>query len=220
MSERVLRDLRSGFPHWQPDIMFDVGANTGQTARKMREIFPSARVHSFEPVPASFQQLSLQMAGEVTCHNFAFGSQSGQVEITATATSSGNSIQDAGKSRAPVVSVPVETGAAFCSMQNIDRLSFLKIDTEGHDLEVLVGFLPMLVERRVDAIQVEASMNALNRRHVQLSAFLGLLEPVQYYIYRIHDQHHEKHAKILRRCNVIFVGADLAVSGQRGKHAQ
>jgi hypothetical protein len=35
--------------------IFDVGANVGQSALKFQEAFPRARIHSFEPVSATYK---------------------------------------------------------------------------------------------------------------------------------------------------------------------
>lgn len=41
----------------QVEVIFDVGANIGQTASKFAQSFPKAKIFSFEPVTATFKQL-------------------------------------------------------------------------------------------------------------------------------------------------------------------
>lgn len=38
-------------------VIFDVGANTGQTVKKFREYFDRGTIHSFEPHPGAFAML-------------------------------------------------------------------------------------------------------------------------------------------------------------------
>ena len=47
-----------------PQIIIDIGANTGQTATEMRKIFPKASIYSFEPIPACFEKLNQSMKGD------------------------------------------------------------------------------------------------------------------------------------------------------------
>ena len=43
-------------PDWAPSLVFDVGANVGQTVADVVRRFPECKVHAFEPSPASFRQ--------------------------------------------------------------------------------------------------------------------------------------------------------------------
>jgi len=56
-------------------IIFDVGANTGQTLKLFKELWPESIIHCFEPIQEFYNDLvknSLKYE-EVSCHNFAFG---------------------------------------------------------------------------------------------------------------------------------------------------
>ena len=37
----------------------------------------------------------------------------------------------------------------FANLHNIDRIDFLKIDTEGHDYDVILGALEMLKQLKI-----------------------------------------------------------------------
>jgi len=53
----VGRDLQFLLDGKQLGVVFDVGANTGQTALSVRRNFIRSRIYSFEPVPSTFQEL-------------------------------------------------------------------------------------------------------------------------------------------------------------------
>ena len=56
-------------------IIFDVGANVGQTLDKFKKLWPESIIHCFEPITEFYDTLlknSLKY-DEVSCHNFAFG---------------------------------------------------------------------------------------------------------------------------------------------------
>lgn len=63
--------------------------------------------------------------------------------------------------------VPVTTLAAYADQCLLDDIALVKIDTEGHDLAVLRGAVPLLSAGRIAAIQFE-----YNHRWVFARAFL------------------------------------------------
>ncbi|MFP5478229.1 MAG: FkbM family methyltransferase [Alphaproteobacteria bacterium] len=71
-----------------------------------------------------------------------------------------------------LVEVQVRTGAEVLRELGAPRIDILKIDTEGHDYDVLIGFLPVIDQ--VDFIQMDAAMNPYDRTHVPLWRFEDL----------------------------------------------
>lgn len=62
--------------------VIDAGANKGQFAKMITDIFPEARIHSFEPLPQAFKQLKEWADKEnekVTVYNVALGEKDGEV---------------------------------------------------------------------------------------------------------------------------------------------
>ncbi|MGQ0699100.1 MAG: FkbM family methyltransferase [Panacagrimonas sp.] len=211
LRDPFLRDLRTALPQARLDVIFDVGANIGQSVRKYREAFPDALVHAFEPVAESYKRLSSSFATDarVRCERLAFSARrDGHAHVRAVGTSTVNHlILGAPRPGMPTEEVPLESGDAYCAEHGIERIDFLKIDTEGHDLQVVTGFADMLAQHRIDFLQVEASMNPLNERHVSLKKFVEMLEPMGYYLFGIYDQAREvrKGQIALRRSNPVFV---------------
>lgn len=50
---RLMR--RAGLKH---PLIVDVGANTGQSIKRFKSVWPTSVIHAFEPNPSTFQQLS------------------------------------------------------------------------------------------------------------------------------------------------------------------
>ena len=106
---------------------------------------------------------------------------------------------------APAMRVSVRTGDDFLAETGLPELDLLKIDTEGHDLQVLIGFTAALDRKAIRFLQVEAGMNATNLRHVPIQHFMQFLEPLGYHLYRIIGQMQEWDGPaILRRADLIF----------------
>lgn len=204
---------RQYLPDWTPQVIFDVGANIGQSAKAYARQFPAAALHCFEPSPDAFVQLVMATARfpNVTAHCLALGRVDATLALTQGRYSTLNRLLPAKAPRPDsAVPVPVRPGADLFHALNLARIDFLKIDTEGHDLEVLLGFLPVLGQ--VDFIQVEAGMNPYNSSHVPLRAFEDLLQPLGFQLFHIFDQKMEWKRggrPVLRRCNPVFINGRL-----------
>jgi FkbM family methyltransferase len=64
-----------------PSVVFDVGAHLGQTTLHFRKSFPTASIHSFEPVDENFKKLKLNTEGKrrIQINQLALGSSRGSV---------------------------------------------------------------------------------------------------------------------------------------------
>jgi FkbM family methyltransferase len=86
----VNRDIAQAFPSYEVAVVFDVGANFGQSALKYLAWYPSAVIHCFEPVGSNFNALKGNLSGwgRVRCLNLALGSASGNAEMVLEGASS------------------------------------------------------------------------------------------------------------------------------------
>ena len=141
--------------------VLDVGANVGQTATELLANFPDCTVHCFEPVRATFDVLrtALAAAPRATLVNAALGEAVGTSEILSCEDSLRSSMAfgEVGEI-APGTereTVQVDTVDSYCERHGIERLSLLKIDTEGFELPVLRGAERMLGDSRVDFVLAE-----------------------------------------------------------------
>ncbi|MCH9728620.1 MAG: FkbM family methyltransferase [Actinomycetia bacterium] len=203
------RDFGRFFRELEIENIFDVGAHHGESAIEYAALFPHARIDSFEPVRESFIELQRRTSRNprVHCHNFALGSRSENSKMDTTAGySSSFKISKDGNEK-----VTIKTAVDFCRQHHIDRVNFLKIDTEGFDLEVLRGAEPLIENRDIDLIQVEAGMNPENNFHVYFEHFTSYLHKYGYRIFGIYEQVSEPLARSakLRRSNIIFASPSL-----------
>lgn len=190
-------------------VVLDVGANVGKMTACYLEQFPNAKIWSFEPVSATCEVLRARFARElrVQVRHEALGSDEHTALIQAAGTSVGNMIVDREAPGGCYEHVSVATGDGFLAETGLPTVDFLKIDTEGHDLKVLMGFTAALHRRSIRLLQVEASMNSTNKRHVPIQDFMQFLEPLGYHLYRVTGQVEEYDRRgILRRADLIFWG--------------
>ena len=203
------RDLKRFYPEYVVSNIFDVGANSGQSAIEYSILFPRARIYSFEPVRKSYGELQQRTRKNplVSCHQLALGASKSVMKIdTSAGHSSMYAISNDGDEE-----VEVSTVVDFCRDHQIKHLNFLKVDTEGFDLEVVRGAAALIDEASIDFIQVEASMNPENTFHVYFTEFVTLLHHSGYRLFGIYDQTHEWQtgSPKLRRSNIVFASPAL-----------
>jgi FkbM family methyltransferase len=189
-------------------LFLDVGANRGQTAHEMRSTFQNATIHAFEPVPQTFEVLRSATADDpkIHAHSVALSAAKGTAIMTMAGTATSNKIVSTRTSR--TADVETTTGDEWCVENNIAKIDLLKIDTEGADLKVLVGFATLLREHAVEWVQVECSTTPDNDLHVPLGDFMAFLHPFGYGFAGLFDQR-TKMREVRRRgfwfANALFV---------------
>jgi FkbM family methyltransferase len=162
--------LKALFAHHGIGFAFDVGANAGQTYDFLREkIGFRGHVTSFEPNPEAFAILRerTKPGAKWQTIRVALGPSEGTQVLNLTKNSKFSSFLDphkvmngAGhtrKSRSSVSVHRVDRYVADAVSKKAPGRLFLKIDTQGYDLEVLKGlgdkFLPL-----VPIVQLELTM--------------------------------------------------------------
>jgi len=214
VGDDLVAAIRAELPGFDPETVFDVGANIGATAIFFTRAFPRATVFAFEPVAETFQVLieRTRAHSSVRAFNLALGRKRGRARMLIKRMSVANRVAEWRDSLKPSVPVTMTNGDAFCAEHGIARIGFLKIDTEGHDLEVLRGFRSLLQAHRIDLLETEVSMNPENRRHVRFEKVKAYLERRGYRLFLIHEQAREILAArkpMLRRVNAVFLSPKL-----------
>lgn len=174
-------------------ILFDVGANVGNYSLELAALYPDARIFAFEPNKSTFEKLTSRAGSfdNIECLNYGLGSKKGYLDmytyendlISEHASVYEKVLTDLHQSASLVKrQVPITTLQDFCEERSIDRIDFLKVDTEGFEYEVLSGAIEMIKQKRISAIQFEFNeMNVVSR--VFLKDFYELL--TGYDLYRI-----------------------------------
>jgi len=224
----LFRDLSNSLPDYEVKVVFDVGANVGQSAIAFLRQFSGSRIYCFEPVGPTFRRLEQTLRGEknAECFNVALGATSGDGTMALQAESEkaflyASPPSDAVNGGGAVQAVKVVTLDEFCDIHEIARIHYLKIDTEGGDVEVLKGASEMLAEQRIDLVEVEAGMNPGNERHQPFEALKQLLESQAYFLFGIYEQIPESLVKgpLLRRTNPVFLSDRMIQKSRRSRGA-
>ncbi len=181
------RWLRQAVISLQNPVIFDVGANIGEWTHNVLAINPSAVVHTFEPTPTSFEEISKRSyPSQVYHNNMGLGDETKSlVFYDYGGEHAHNSLyQRHDKPYQQQITISIDTLAHYCTQHAITRIHYLKIDTEGNDYRVLVGAKPLLEQGQIDMIQFEYGDNYLDAR-VFLKDIFDLIAPLPYSIYLI-----------------------------------
>lgn len=211
-------DLTRFFPTYKIDVVFDVGANVGDLASAYVIQFPHAHIFCFEPASHTYGILERKFKGNdrVSCFRKALGASESKATLILEGSSDMFYISDSLKEikigeKKDAESVVVTTLDSFCNANNIHYINYVKIDTEGYELEVLKGASGMLAAHSIDFIEVEAGMNPGNVRHVPMEILKDFFEKYQYVLFGLYEQVHEWPTKEphLRRANLIFLSRTM-----------
>lgn len=162
-------------------IVFDVGANFGQSISRFSLIFKNSEIYSFEPNKNNFKilkekfsqkkninicQLALSdIQQEKEFFMYPYGSSSFlKMDVNSTAFKRRQMSflnEEKNKSFETIDKVQTMTLDKFCEKNSIKNIDVLKIDTQGHESEVLNGSLNMLSKQNIKIVQYEDMNNFL-----------------------------------------------------------
>ena len=146
-------------------VLFDVGANVGDTCILLIKSFPNSNIYAFEPNNFAYNRLLKNVNGmDIKCFNIGFGERSEidmiyipDSDMKSESASFHKSLfrdfyNDSNIESFECEIMDIDT---FCTEHSIDFIDFIKIDTEGYEYLVLEGASRMLKENKIGTIQFE-----------------------------------------------------------------
>jgi FkbM family methyltransferase len=146
-------------------VVLDIGANDGLHTQKFLELFPSARIHAFEPDARAALQFKMNVADpRAPLYETAIGPHDGIAEFhvssglwpnapTATKTRYADGWDQSGSLRAPkthkqvwpwckfesTIQVPVTRLDSWAAAQNIGQVDLIWADVQGAERDLIAG---------------------------------------------------------------------------------
>jgi len=163
------RDLKK---QWILDFdiktILDIGANEGQFARLAREVFPDAKIYSFEPLPDCFAELKNALPGDENFFPFenAIGSREETLEFFRsfhTPSSSFLKMEDLHKEAFPEsqegqsaepIRVQVKPLDDVLDVENLGKNILVKIDVQGYEMEAIEGAKKILADAKIAILEM------------------------------------------------------------------
>lgn len=130
-----------------PYCIFDVGANTGQFLNMVlsRVDATQCRIHCFEPSPQAFALLEKTAQGHpsIVLNPMGLGREAG--EVTLYFNEPGSQIASLTKRRLDHLAIDFSQSQTvridmldhYCETRGVQKIDLLKVDVEGHELDVL-----------------------------------------------------------------------------------
>jgi FkbM family methyltransferase len=120
-------------------------------------------MHAFEPSRAAFSELQQRFGAQsgVKLNNFALGSEAGERPLYYDRAGSelgslyARQVGHHGTTFTGSELVRVRTLDEYCGAQAVQRIGLLKLDVEGHELEVLKGAVQMFEREAIDLVSFE-----------------------------------------------------------------
>lgn len=227
LGQNFFKDVANLLPGLKLEVIFDVGANIGETATAYCKSVPFATVYCFEPIASTFRILrdNTDSYSRIICEQLALGSAMQTAEMVTDGPHQMHHMKahptiPVDETSARHETVTVTTIDSYCTQEDISRIHLLKSDTEGFDMQVLIGAREMLERQAIDLIDVEVGMHPRNLRHVPFEEIKAFLQQRSYFVFGLYQQVSEWTEKKpqLRRVNAVFISETVITAyTNRGK---
>ena len=184
-----LKFLSTGNPS---PVIFDVGANDGETAESILEEFPSSRLFAFEPFHECFNILKGKFRNlpNVTVENLALGEEVTRKTLNVFNGNRMNSLLSLDPSPENMMrdnfhevskrEIIVSTLDSYCQSKGVNGIDILKVDTQGYDLNVLRGAQNLFANRNIRSILLEVNFVPMYQNQPSFSDLHSYLTEKQF----------------------------------------
>lgn len=202
-----------------PTVVFDVGAHLGQTTLHFHKKFKNAHIHSFEPVAQNFHKLARNIGNRdrLFVNEIALGSSVGTAFVNEGDSDLTHSISTSSPSdkTEDVQEVAVETIDWYVDRKKINDIGLLKIDTEGHEIEVLKGADTTIKSGRIKAIFAECDFCREDIQHTYFPDLLDYLSEKDFSFFGLYDVMHYGRNHGIGYCNALFLNGSTLPDNDR-----
>jgi FkbM family methyltransferase len=169
-------------------VIFDVGANIGQTAIEYNKIFDNPKLYCFEPFANSFDILSetTRINSETKSFKIAISNSTGKA-LLPSSDESQSYVRKEWVESLGSVSVDTITLDDFTKQQNIDKINILKMDIQGSELKALQGGGGLLQNHQIDIIYTEVLFVNLYDGQCFFCDIQNFLQDFGYQLYGLYD---------------------------------
>lgn len=181
-------------------IIFDIGANEGQSIERFLKINNNSSIHSFEPDKYTYNLLKekYQNYPNIKLNNIAIGNQKENKIFNVAAHSRNSSFLDLRANTNWIklrskelgispdnyikekIKVTIDTIDSYCEENSINHIDVMKIDTQLFEQEVLIGSKKMIESQKIDAIELEIVFSTTYEKYLCLSDLEKYLVPNNY----------------------------------------
>lgn len=208
--------------NYAPRTVLDIGANTGQFARLIREVLPAARIISFEPLAACFETLSRASIdlSPIDVYPFALGDADTTQVMYRNEFSPSSSLLPMERLHKDEMPCTATTFSEEIQIRRLDGLAgelkleeplCIKIDVQGYTEPVLLGGEQVI--KRAKAVVAEVSLLPLYRGETTFDRVFQILTEWGF-VYRgnVDQWYSERDGRILQ-CDCLFENVNAIPAG-------
>lgn len=198
-------------------VVFDVGANNGQSIEVFLKIFKNPHVFSFEPNHKLYKILHNKYKNNPHVYIFpdALGSEKGKKTLYVYKADVLSSLKPIEQNIAnpfnneildDTLTCDVVSLDTFVESNNITCIDLLKIDTQGYEFEVLSGAKNSLRAGLIKSIYIEINFVELYKDQSPPLLIFDLLFSLKFKLVGLYDL--DRPNKYIRWCNALFTLVD------------
>ncbi|MFC5413070.1 FkbM family methyltransferase [Larkinella bovis] len=198
----------------QIDLVFDIGANTGQYAQRIRALGYRGEIVSFEPMDEAYQQLKGKAKSDPhwnTVHT-GLGDYDGTAVINVSTNSYSSSILDILPLHLESAPESIYARQELITVKRLDSLIdqyykpgrnlFVKIDTQGFERQVFEGCLNSL--EKIKGFQMELSLQPLYKGETLMQEMLDILKQFKFKLKLLDNGHRSDRTGELLQVEAYF----------------
>lgn len=201
--------------HLAVDVVFDVGANSGQYGAELRRHGFAGRLVSFEPLAEPFALLQERAGrdGAWVAVHAAVGEAEGQATVNVAGNSLSSSLLPMLPAHLDAEPSSAYVGQEVAPMVTLDAVferyaagyarPFVKIDAQGYERQILAAATAALA--RASGVQLELSLVPLYERAMSFREGLDLMGDAGLALARLDPVFEDPRTGRLLQCDGIFV---------------
>jgi len=179
-------DVRRYLGERAKGVVIDVGANCGQTTKRLARAFPELAIHCLEPNEELHAKIKERVSfhKDLHLHRCGAGAQDAEMPFFKSTKHESNSFHQDWSHRhgtaTETETVPVWRLDTFCAQNHMDTVSVLKINAEGFDFKVLEGAAALFQARKILSVYVEVSFGREAEESGHCGDYLNHMEQLGY----------------------------------------
>ena len=173
-------------------LIFDVGSHKGELLYFFKELFPNSKVYCFEPQLDVFNTLlkfiKTNKYNNVVCENIGLDKFNGTkyfYSLNNTTQSTFLKVKDHKEKIKNVTDCKVVRGDNYCFLENIESIDILKINVQGLELDVIMGFEKYLSKSSIKLILVEFDYSNRYEKKTTIGNLENFLSKYNYSLFDI-----------------------------------